>query len=101
MSVIVVFLRPLGLRLGTATQLALGLSWELTAKSTGFAKAGYQWKKYDDENQSLMIEDGSYYTLSAGMRHYLTPRTVAQVDLSRASQESDFPDKSDRSHVVL
>ena len=27
-----------------ATQVALGLTWDVTAKSTGFAKAGYEWK---------------------------------------------------------
>lgn len=77
---------------GGATQIALGMSWEVTAKSTGFAKAGYQWKRYDDENPAAGIEDDGYFTLSAGLRHAFTSRTMAQVDLSRASQESDFPD---------
>ncbi|MHB8836111.1 MAG: outer membrane beta-barrel protein [Candidatus Methylomirabilia bacterium] len=75
---------------GSATQIALGLSWDVTAKSTGLAKAGYQWKRYDDQSQALGTEDGSYYTLSAGVRHSFTPRTVLRLDLTRASQESDF-----------
>ena len=75
---------------GSATQIALGLTWDVTAKSTGFAKAGFQWKRYDDQSQALGTENGSYYTLSAGMRHCFTPRTVLTLDLTRASQESSF-----------
>lgn len=75
---------------GSAAQIALGLSWDVTAKSTGLAKAGYQWKRYDDQSQALGTECGSYYTLSAGVRHAFTPRTVLRLDLARASQESDF-----------
>lgn len=76
---------------GSATQLALGLTWDVTAKSTGLAKAGYQWKRYQDENPAAGIEGDSYFTLAAGLRHSFTNRTAAQVDLSRASRESDFP----------
>ena len=75
----------------TETEVALGLTWDVTAKSTGFAKAGYQWKHYDVQDLSLGTVDGSYYTLSGGLRHSFTPRTVLQADISHASQESDFP----------
>jgi hypothetical protein len=77
---------------GSAVQVALGLSWDLTAKSTGFAKAGYQWKSYEDENPAAGIEDDSYYTVSAGVRHELSSRTLVQLALTRSSQESDFPE---------
>lgn len=75
---------------GSAMQVALGLVWEITGKSTGFANAGYQWKRYDREDQSLGTEAAGYYTLTAGLRHSLISRTAVQVDLTRASQESGF-----------
>ena len=77
---------------GSAVQVSLGLSWDVTARSTGFAKAGYQWKSYDVENAALGTENAGYYTLSGGLRHNFTQRTMVQLDLSRASAESDFPD---------
>lgn len=77
---------------GSALQFALGMTWDMTAKSTGFAKAGYQLKQYDDENAALGTEDASYFTVSAGLRHFFTGRTLVQIDLSRASHESDFPE---------
>lgn len=76
----------------SAVQAALGLTWDVTARSTGFAKAGYQWKRYDDQSPALGTENGSYYTVSAGLKHSFTPRTVLGFNLSRASQESDFPE---------
>jgi hypothetical protein len=76
----------------TETDVSFGLTWDVTAKSRGFAKAGYQWKSYDVENPSFGTEDGSYFTLSGGLRHSFSPRTMLVVDLSHASQESDFPD---------
>ena len=76
----------------SATQVALGLTWDVTARSTGFAKAGFQWKRYDDENLSDGIENGSYYILSAGGRYSFTQRTVLAIELSRESRESDFQD---------
>lgn len=77
---------------GSAVQFALGLTWDVTAKSTGFAKAGYQLKRYDDENAARGIENANYLTVSAGLRHFFTARTMVQFDLSRASQETDFPE---------
>lgn len=77
---------------GNALQFALGLTWSITAKSTGFAKAGYQMKQYDVENAARGTEDAGYLTVSAGLRHFFTSRTLVQIDLSRASQESDFPE---------
>lgn len=76
---------------GDAIQFVLGLTWDITAKSTGFAKAGYQIKQYDDESAARGTEDANYLTVSAGLRHFFTSRTLVQVDLTRASQESDFP----------
>jgi hypothetical protein len=32
------------------------------------------------------------FSLSAGLRHSFTSRTLAQLDFARSSQESDFPD---------
>ena len=32
------------------------------------------------QNLSLGTEDGEYYTLSAGLRHSFTPRTVLRLD---------------------
>ncbi len=75
-----------------ATEVALGVTWDVTARSTGFAKAGYQWKRYSDENPALGIEDGDYFTVSAGVRHTFTRRTAAELELSRSSRESDFPE---------
>jgi hypothetical protein len=77
---------------GSATQLAAGLTWDVTAKSTGFAKAGYQWKRYDEESRVFGTENGNYFTLAVGVRHSFTQRTSAEVAVSRASFESDFPD---------
>jgi len=75
----------------TETGVSLGLTWDVTAKSTGFVKGGYEWKRYDVQAQSLGTEDGSYYTLSGGLRHSFTQRTVLVLDLSHGSKESDFP----------
>jgi hypothetical protein len=74
----------------TATQVALGLTWNVTAKSAGLFKAGYQWKKFDKEDAALGAEDGSYYTVSGGLRHFFTRRTTAEIEVARNSQESDF-----------
>ncbi len=74
------------------TQVALGLTWDVTERSTGHVKAGYQWKRYDVQDLSLGTEDGDYFTLAAGVRHFFTVRTVLAVDLSHESQESDFPE---------
>lgn len=74
----------------TETDVSFGLTWDVTAKSTGFAKAGYEWKSYDVEDLAIGTEDGSYFTLSGGLRHSFTPRTVLQADVSHSSQESDF-----------
>jgi hypothetical protein len=76
----------------SATQVSLGLTWDLTARSTGFVKAGYQWKRFDTEEASLGTENTSYYTLGAGLRHNFTARTALGLNLSRASLESDFPE---------
>ncbi len=76
----------------SATQAALGLTWNVTAKSTGTVKAGFQWKRYNDQSQSLGTENASYSTVSAGLKHNFTRRTMLTVELSRASQESDFPE---------
>jgi hypothetical protein len=75
----------------SATQAALGVTWDVTAKSTGTLKAGVQWKRYDAQNQALGTEDASYYTVSAAVRHFFTRRTALHLHLSRSSQESDFP----------
>jgi hypothetical protein len=74
------------------TGVSLGLTWDVTAKSSGFAKAGYEWKSYDVQDPSNGTEDGEYYTLSAGLRHSFTSRTALRADISHSSQESDFPD---------
>jgi len=74
-----------------ALQVALGLIWDVTEKSSGTLKGGYQWKRYADADPTRGIEDGSYYTVSVGVKHAFTPRTVFNLDLLRASQESDYP----------
>lgn len=76
----------------TAASVAAGLSWDVTARSTGFAKAGYEWKSYAEEDAARGTEDGQYFTLSAGVRHQFTRRTAAELEVSRGSKESDFPE---------
>ena len=76
----------------TATQAALGLLWDVTAKSTGSAKLGYQWKSYGNQDPTIGTENSGYYTVALGLKHFFTPRTVLGIDISHASQESDFPD---------
>lgn len=75
----------------TATQAALGVTWDFTTRSTGTAKVGYQWKRYADEDEALGTENTSSYVVAVGLRHTLTRRTSADLDLSRSFQESDFP----------
>lgn len=75
---------------GSATRAALGLTWEITQKSTGVAKAGYQAKRYKTEDAALGIEAVDHYILSVALGHYLTRRTKVDIDLSHSSQESDF-----------
>lgn len=75
-----------------ATQVALGLTWDATSRSTGFAKAGYQWKRFDTESALLGTESAGYYTLGAGLLHSFTSRTSLRLDVARASLESDFPE---------
>ncbi len=75
----------------SAIQAAAGLTWDVTSRSAGLVKAGFQWKRYEAQDPSLGTEDGSYYTLLAGVRHSFTRRTLLGIDLSRASRESDYP----------
>jgi hypothetical protein len=74
-----------------ATQVALGVTWDVTAKSTGIVRGGYEWKRYEENSVVNGTEDGEYYTVQVGVKHSFTPRTVFNMDISRGSQESDFP----------
>ena len=75
----------------TETRLGVGLTWDVTARSTGDFKFGYEWKAFDVQDASLGTEDAGYYIFSLGLLHSFTQRTALRIDLSRASQESDFP----------
>jgi hypothetical protein len=76
----------------TAVNAGLGLTWDYTARSTGILKVGFQNKQYADENVALGIEDASYLIASVKVRHVFTRRTVGELEVSEASQESDFQD---------
>lgn len=73
------------------TQATAGVTWEITERSTGLVKAGYEWKRFDQERPDLGYEDASYVTVSGALRHAITDRTAAAVELRRGSHESDFP----------
>lgn len=76
----------------TAVGAALGLAWDYTARSTGILKVGFQNKRYADENVALGLEDATYITGTVRVRHIFTRRTVGELEVSEASQESDFQD---------
>lgn len=76
----------------TALKTALGLTWDITSRSIGIVKAGYEWKSFQDENDALGYENGGYYVLTANMRHFFDKRTTGELEIGRASRESDFSD---------
>ena len=75
---------------GSAVLAALGLAWEATSRSVASAKVGWQWKRYDDEDPALGTEGDDYFVVTAGARHSFTRRTLAEVEVSHGSHESDY-----------
>lgn len=72
----------------TAVQAQLGLAWNVTGKSTGEFKFGYEWKDYEDESQ----DDGDFFVFTLGLAHSFSRATSTHVSASRSSVETDFVD---------
>ena len=63
-----------------------GIAYEITAKSKGTVKGGYERKKFDEGER----EDFSGGIVSVELDHELTPRTLIQAAVERGSRESNL-----------
>jgi polysaccharide biosynthesis protein VpsM len=63
-----------------------GISYEITAKSKGTVKTGFEQKKFDEDAR----EDFSGGVISIELDHELTPRTEIHAEAERGSRESNL-----------
>ncbi len=75
-------------------QLMGGVQWEITGKTTGILKTGYQWKNYDEEENldGSKKGDKNMWVLSGEVRVNFTPKTMVNLQLKRSIVESSFVD---------
>jgi outer membrane receptor protein involved in Fe transport len=83
----------------TFHQVMGGLQWEMTGKSTGTLKAGYQWKEYDEDygledGKKVKKNDKDTWVVSSEMEVEFTPKTSANLLLKRSIVESTFTNNS-------
>jgi len=67
-----------------------GVTWEITEKSTGTVKVGYEWK----DMQYPGIKDFSTPIYIVGIQHEFTPKTSVSLTGSRRAMETDDPNTS-------
>lgn len=65
-----------------------GLTWDITGKSTGTVKAGYEWKKFKDAG----MKDFATPVYIVSLNHRFTPKTSLTVTGTRRANETDDPD---------
>ncbi len=75
-------------------QVMGGVQWDITGKSTGTLKAGYQWKNYNDNSNldGSKKNDKDTWVVSGEMEVNFTPKTSASIQLKRGIVESSFAD---------
>jgi len=64
-----------------------GLTWDITEKSTGSVKAGYEWKKFRSPGRKDF--GGGVYQVS--IAHQFTPKTSVGLSGTRQANETDDP----------
>ena len=64
-----------------------GLTWDITAKTTGTIRGGYEWKDFKDPSRKDF--QSGVYLISA--EHRFTPKTSVLLDGTRQANESDDP----------
>lgn len=64
-----------------------GLTWDITAKSTGTIKGGYEWKNFDNP-ASRDFQTGVY---EVSLDHRFTPKTAITISGKRQANETDDP----------
>ena len=64
-----------------------GLTWDITEKSTGTIKGGYEWKVFDSQDSNNF--SSAIYMVS--LDHKFTPKTSIRVSGLRQAQETDDP----------
>jgi hypothetical protein len=70
----------------TVQQIAAGVLYELTAKSKGTLKWGYEQKRFEEEDR----QDFKGGIMTLGLDHEWTPRTLIQLTGERGSRESNL-----------
>lgn len=64
-----------------------GLTWDITAKSTGTVRVGYEWKDFEHPRSNDF--DSAVYIVS--LDHSFTPKTSLSVTGVRQANETDDP----------
>ncbi len=64
-----------------------GITWDITAKSTGTVKGGYEWKVFDNPGS----RNFSSPVFMVSLDHNFTPKTSIRVSGQRQAQETDDP----------
>jgi predicted porin len=67
-----------------------GLTWDITEKSTGTIKGGYEWKVFDSPDSN----DFSSAIYMVSLDHKFTPKTSIKLSGLRQAQETDDPNVS-------
>lgn len=70
----------------TVQQVFTGLTYEITAKSKGTLKGGYERKQFEEEDR----RDFSGGVVSIELGHELTSRTLIQATVERRTRESNL-----------
>lgn len=65
-----------------------GVTWDITDKSTGVIKGGYEWKNF----KSDAVNDFSTPVFLVSLNHRFTPKTSVTVEGSRQAYETDDPE---------
>jgi hypothetical protein len=71
----------------TALDVTGTLIWDMTAKSQGTIRAGYEWKTYNLEK-----DDGNFWILAAGINYRPLRNTSTYLQVIRQTEESSFID---------
>lgn len=65
----------------------VGLTWDITEKSTGEVKVGYAWKNFEFQNKS----DFASPVYIVSLNHRFTPKTSIVIQGKRQANETDDP----------
>jgi predicted porin len=65
-----------------------GLTWDITAKSKGTVKGGYEWKNFTGDSSGTNFSSPVYYV---ELDHSFTPKTSVRISGRRQANETDDP----------